>query len=203
MLALLQRLNRERAITIVLVTHERDIAACASRVVTMRDGRIVSDVVQDAPLDARRELEKLQAPDEGAAGDASRAHSDAGGAAGVASRPIPAGAYAGMSVAGAVAALAAYAYFLLAWGAAPVTSAWSAVLAGEIGAALLGSRSMRRRLGAPASSDQRARVAVVRTVVTITVVAAVVLGLSFWPLFAPGRVTRRGSSPRRGAGRRG
>ena len=51
-LALLQKLNRERGITIVLVTHERDIAACASRVVTMRDGRIVSDVVQDAPVDA-------------------------------------------------------------------------------------------------------------------------------------------------------
>ncbi len=49
-LALLQRLNRDRGITIVLVTHERDIAACASRVVTMRDGRIVTDVVQDEPI---------------------------------------------------------------------------------------------------------------------------------------------------------
>ena len=55
-LALLQRLNRDRGITIVLVTHERDIAACASRVVTMRDGRIVTDVVQDKPLDAAAEL---------------------------------------------------------------------------------------------------------------------------------------------------
>ncbi len=53
-LALLQRLNRDRGITIVLVTHERDIAACASRVVTMRDGRIVSDVVQDEPIDRRQ-----------------------------------------------------------------------------------------------------------------------------------------------------
>src|SRR6478735_5560121 len=43
-LALLQKLNRDRGITIVLVTHEHDIAACASRVVTFRDGRIVSDV---------------------------------------------------------------------------------------------------------------------------------------------------------------
>src|SRR5580658_7187635 len=50
-LALLQRLNRERGISIILVTHERDIAACASRVVTMKDGRIVTDVVQ-APMDA-------------------------------------------------------------------------------------------------------------------------------------------------------
>ena len=36
-------LNRTRGLTIVLVTHESDIAAYADRVVTMRDGRIVSD----------------------------------------------------------------------------------------------------------------------------------------------------------------
>jgi macrolide transport system ATP-binding/permease protein len=36
-------LNRERGVTIVVVTHESDIAAYADRIVTMRDGRIVSD----------------------------------------------------------------------------------------------------------------------------------------------------------------
>jgi len=36
-------LNREQGLTIVLVTHEADIAAFADRVVTMRDGTIVSD----------------------------------------------------------------------------------------------------------------------------------------------------------------
>ena len=36
-------LNRERGVTIVVVTHEPDIAAYAGRVVTMRDGQIVSD----------------------------------------------------------------------------------------------------------------------------------------------------------------
>lgn len=36
-------LNRSRGLTIVLVTHETDIAAYAGRVVTMRDGRIESD----------------------------------------------------------------------------------------------------------------------------------------------------------------
>ena len=36
-------LNRERDVTIIVVTHEADIAAYADRVVTMRDGRIVSD----------------------------------------------------------------------------------------------------------------------------------------------------------------
>ncbi len=36
-------LNREQGVTIVLVTHEPDIAAYADRVVTMRDGKIISD----------------------------------------------------------------------------------------------------------------------------------------------------------------
>jgi macrolide transport system ATP-binding/permease protein len=36
-------LNRGRQLTIVLVTHEADIAAYADRIVTMRDGKIVSD----------------------------------------------------------------------------------------------------------------------------------------------------------------
>ncbi len=42
-LALLQWLNREHGLTIVMVTHEADVAACASRVISMRDGRVVSD----------------------------------------------------------------------------------------------------------------------------------------------------------------
>ena len=36
-------LNRERGLTIVLVTHEADIAAYAGRIITMRDGKILSD----------------------------------------------------------------------------------------------------------------------------------------------------------------
>jgi putative ABC transport system ATP-binding protein len=42
-MAILTRLNRERAITIVLVTHEPDIAAYAGRVITFRDGHVESD----------------------------------------------------------------------------------------------------------------------------------------------------------------
>ena len=38
-----QRLNRERGITLVLVTHEPDIAAYADRVVVFKDGRIQKD----------------------------------------------------------------------------------------------------------------------------------------------------------------
>ena len=42
-MALLQKLNAQR-MTIVMVTHEPDIAAFASRIVTIRDGKIISDV---------------------------------------------------------------------------------------------------------------------------------------------------------------
>jgi putative ABC transport system ATP-binding protein len=42
-IAAFQRLNRENRLTIVLVTHEADIAAHAGRVITFRDGRIVAE----------------------------------------------------------------------------------------------------------------------------------------------------------------
>lgn len=42
-LAIFERLNRERRLTIVMVTHEPDVAAHAQRLVRFHDGRIVSD----------------------------------------------------------------------------------------------------------------------------------------------------------------
>ena len=45
---LLVRLNRERGITIVMVTHEPDIAAHARRIIHFRDGRIASDETREA-----------------------------------------------------------------------------------------------------------------------------------------------------------
>jgi putative ABC transport system ATP-binding protein len=44
-LALLGRLNREQGLTIVVVTHENDVAKLAKRLVRLRDGRIVYDGV--------------------------------------------------------------------------------------------------------------------------------------------------------------
>jgi putative ABC transport system ATP-binding protein len=44
-MSILQRLNREQALTVVLVTHEQDIAAYAQRVLTMRDGELVGDTL--------------------------------------------------------------------------------------------------------------------------------------------------------------
>jgi len=59
-LALLQRLNRE-GLTIVLVTHEPDIAAYAHRIITFRDGRVVADDVNRAPRVPADELRALPA----------------------------------------------------------------------------------------------------------------------------------------------
>ncbi len=39
----LTALNREQGVTIIVVTHEPDIAAYADRMLTMRDGQIISD----------------------------------------------------------------------------------------------------------------------------------------------------------------
>jgi len=48
-MALFQELHHE-GITLVLVTHEPDIAGCAGRVVVVRDGRILSDRHQEPAL---------------------------------------------------------------------------------------------------------------------------------------------------------
>ena len=44
-----QRLNEERDITIALVTHEREVAAYAHRIVQLQDGQIVSDEPNSSP----------------------------------------------------------------------------------------------------------------------------------------------------------
>jgi len=61
LLALMQRLNRE-GLTIVLVTHEPDIAAYASRVLSFRDGRLRGDERVAEPRDAATALTTM--PDE-------------------------------------------------------------------------------------------------------------------------------------------
>jgi putative ABC transport system ATP-binding protein len=56
-----QRLNRERGITLVLVTHEHDIAQYAQRVVVFKDGKIKKDYQIDKPRDAAEVLRNLPA----------------------------------------------------------------------------------------------------------------------------------------------
>jgi len=54
-----QRLNRERGITLVLVTHEPDIAEYASRVIVFKDGKIKKDSMVARPRNAAEELRLL------------------------------------------------------------------------------------------------------------------------------------------------
>jgi macrolide transport system ATP-binding/permease protein len=42
-LDIITRLNRERGLTVIVVTHDPDVAVCADRVITFRDGLIVTD----------------------------------------------------------------------------------------------------------------------------------------------------------------
>ena len=58
-MGLLQQLNRS-GMTVVLVTHERDIAAFASRMVSFRDGRVVDDQRISQPADAAALLRELE-----------------------------------------------------------------------------------------------------------------------------------------------
>jgi putative ABC transport system ATP-binding protein len=56
-----QRLNRERGITLVLVTHEPDIAQYAQRIVVFKDGKIKNDQPVTDQRDASDELKNMPA----------------------------------------------------------------------------------------------------------------------------------------------
>jgi putative ABC transport system ATP-binding protein len=175
-LALLQNLNRERGITIVLVTHEHDIAACASRVITFRDGRIVTDVVQDKPLDAAAELAALPPGD---LGGAKGGDDEADPVAAIRRRlggPVPAALYAATAGAGVGGIVLGVLYSHLVLDApSTVVPVIFAFFLEAIMAAWFGGK----RFGRPLTSDQKARVAI-----TYTAIAAFALG----PLFALGLV---------------
>ena len=61
-MATIRALNLERGVTVVLVTHERDLAELADRIITLRDGRIVSDAptAHSAGRGATRTLPAVQ-----------------------------------------------------------------------------------------------------------------------------------------------
>ncbi|MBU6510843.1 MAG: ABC transporter permease [Betaproteobacteria bacterium] len=90
----LRQLNAEQGVTVIVVTHESDVAAYAGRIITMRDGRIVDDRVNPAPTEV---TEASAAP---AAGAAPRAGAAAGTAA------LAGAGFAGMIVAAAAQAIA-------------------------------------------------------------------------------------------------
>jgi len=58
-MGLFQRLNQERGITVVLITHEADIAEYGTRIVSFRDGHIVNDRKVTKRRTAAEELAQL------------------------------------------------------------------------------------------------------------------------------------------------
>jgi putative ABC transport system ATP-binding protein len=58
-MAVFQRLNREAGITLILVTHDQDIAAFAERILHFRDGRLVRDERVEQPRSASETRQQL------------------------------------------------------------------------------------------------------------------------------------------------
>jgi putative ABC transport system ATP-binding protein len=79
-MGIFQRLNRDRGITVILITHEVDIAEYGTRLVRFRDGRIQVDQPIVERRDAAQELAALPPPeDEGDDVPADPAPADHGG----------------------------------------------------------------------------------------------------------------------------
>ena len=53
-MGIFQKLNREKGITILLITHEMDIAEYGTRLIRFRDGRVVADQKVRPPPRCRR-----------------------------------------------------------------------------------------------------------------------------------------------------
>jgi putative ABC transport system ATP-binding protein len=58
-MGIFQRLNVERNLTVLLVTHEHDIAEYGTRIITFRDGRVIKDYPVEHRRDATVELGRL------------------------------------------------------------------------------------------------------------------------------------------------
>ena len=63
-MGIFQRLNKERGITVVLITHETDIAEYGTRTVTFRDGQVIADKAVARRRVAEEELAALPQPAE-------------------------------------------------------------------------------------------------------------------------------------------
>lgn len=62
-LATLQKLNQEQGCTIILITHEPDIADHANRIIRIRDGSIISDEKNKTVRDAAAETKLYDEPE--------------------------------------------------------------------------------------------------------------------------------------------
>jgi putative ABC transport system ATP-binding protein len=63
-MGIFQKLNRDRGITVLLITHEHDIAEYGTRIITCRDGHIVTDLPVLKRRDADEELAALPREDD-------------------------------------------------------------------------------------------------------------------------------------------
>ncbi len=68
-MALFQELNSQGK-TIIIVTHEEDIALHCKRIIRFRDGMVKSDEYVENPINAREVIDKLPLPEELAAAEA-------------------------------------------------------------------------------------------------------------------------------------
>jgi macrolide transport system ATP-binding/permease protein len=80
---IIRKLNREQRVTVILVTHEKDIGDYADRLITMRDGKIVSDERQVAVGEAQNAPESAGASPASAAGEDGLTSAAAGSAVAV------------------------------------------------------------------------------------------------------------------------
>ena len=62
-MGIFQRLNKERGITVLLITHEMDIAEYGTRLIRFRDGRVVADQAVKHRRNAVDELAALPPPE--------------------------------------------------------------------------------------------------------------------------------------------
>jgi len=180
-LALLQRLNRDRGITICLVTHEHDIASCASRVIVVRDGLIESDTRQESPSNAAAALAELPPPQESNGAD--RAVDSEHETLVQRGAPLPRSVWFAMVGGLALGALVGLLYDAVVLGA---VGAVIPLTLGFLGEAWWGARRSVKSQGHPLGADQRARLALIYTLVT-SAVAAFFAGWLVFPKIPPSR----------------
>src|ERR1017187_6913741 len=60
-MAIFQRLNRDEGITMIVVTHDPDVACYSGRIIQFKDGKLHADEAIAQPRDARKDLELLPA----------------------------------------------------------------------------------------------------------------------------------------------
>jgi len=59
-MAVIQQLNIEKGITVVIVTHEKEISLYCRRIINLKDGRIIGDTPVSTPRNAAQDLAHFQ-----------------------------------------------------------------------------------------------------------------------------------------------